>query len=130
MNLDFMFFIIYLLQTFVLSSLPSGFHSNTPDGWRGFYISLIFIGIFYSVFYFIFYQSIKQQRNFIREMIIFSVIARIHAFIVAGSFAVAVLFIWGLFKLPRNEGISLFFYLFYYALFSLFMIRMKKLTYQ
>lgn len=120
---DLFFFLIFLMQTFLLTSLPTGYHSQNTDGWIAFSISLIFCFSFYPLFY---YKYYRNKKNFIREIIIMSTVVRFHAFIFSAIIAILALFVIALLKLKRPTYISLAMYVFYYLIFTGLMFRCKK----
>lgn len=122
---DLFFYLFFIAQTFLLASLPSGFHSPTFEGWLGFYISVAFVFIFYPLFYIKFYAD--KSSEFIREVIIFSVVSRLTSFILVGLLALIQISLWALMKLPKLASSSLIYYLLYYVVFSMMMVRCKKL---
>ena len=121
---DFLLYIIMIIQISFLPSIPSGFHSPNLDGWIGFSITVSFTLLFYSVFYFWFYS--RDKINYIREIVIISVIARLHSFVYLACIAIVQTGIWAHFKLPKPENISLIYFILYYFLFALIMIFVKR----
>lgn len=121
---DLLFFILLLLQISILPAIPSGFHSPNPEGWLGFSITLIFSLFFYPMYYRIRYLS--QSSQFIREVVIFSVIARFEAFLITGIVALFQIGLWSFLKLERISNLSLFYYLMYYVVFTFLMILFKN----
>lgn len=124
---ELLFFILFTFQTFVLPSIPSGFHSPTPEGWMGFYISTSYVILFYIFFYYSFYRSNESKDAFIREVIIFSVVARLHSFFYVGLIAFLQFIAWSFFKFPKFAFLSLIYFLLYYLIFGFLMIRYKRI---
>lgn len=121
---DLLFYLFFITETSVLPSVPSGFHSSNAEGWIGFTISLVFYFLFYPIFYYYFYR--KKEINFIREIIIFSVVARLHSFLYVGCIAVGQMVLWSFFRLQKMPHASLSYYILYYVLFTLLMIFLKR----
>lgn len=121
---DLVFYLFFMAQTSILPSIPSGFHSQTSEGWLGFSITAIFSFIFYPAFYFAFYRS--EETKFIREIAIFSVVARFSSFLLTGIIAISQIGLWSILRLEKIPSTSLVYYIFYYALFSFLMVLYKK----
>lgn len=121
---DLLFYLIFTVQTSFLPSIPSGYHSPNNEGWLAFYISIVFFFLFYPLLYFKFYRH--KDANFIREIVIFSVVARFNSFVYVGCIAVIQLGLWSFFKLPKLNNASLIYYLLYYATFAALMFFCKK----
>ena len=121
---DLVFYLLFIVQTSTLLSVPSGFHSANPDGWLGFGITLLFTFIFYPFFYLVFYQSNKSP--FLREVIIFSVVARFSSVALTGVLALIQIGLWELIRLEKIPQASLIYYVFYYLIFSFLMVSYKK----
>lgn len=121
---DFFLYIVLIIQISFLPSIPSGFHSPNLDGWIGFSITVIFSLLFYSAFYYCFYS--KDRNHYIREVVIMSVIARVHSFICLACIAVVQTGIWSHFKLTKPENVSLIYFVSYYILFALIMLFVKR----
>lgn len=121
---DLIFFFIFTLQTSTLASIPSGFHSAKSEGWLGFVVTLVFDLIFYTSYYYYFYRS--QYVNFIREVVVLSVVSRLLSFIITGIFAVIQIGVSSLLGLNQLSETSLIYYLFYYSLFAYLMVHFKK----
>ncbi|MBH46652.1 MAG: hypothetical protein CME71_00620 [Halobacteriovorax sp.] len=123
---DLIIYIAFLIQISFLPSVPSGFHSPNVDGWTGFSITVIFSLLFYSIFYYKYYY--KKTENYIREVVIISVVARLHSFIFLACMGVLQTGIWAYYKLPKAAGISMLYFLSYYILFAVIMMLSKRKT--
>lgn len=121
---DLLFFFLFIGQVSILPSIPSGFHSPNAEGWLGFGISSVFSLFFYLGFYFNFYRG--RDFHFIREVVVFSVVARLHSFFFTGGMALAQIGIWSFLGIKKIPNTSLVYYLLYYALFALIMVLFKK----
>lgn len=121
---DLIFYLFFIVQTTVLPSIPSGFHSPNFEGWLGFFMSSIFFFIFYPLFYNKFYRI--NPHSFIREAVVLSVVARINSFFCIGLFALLQITIWTILKLPKIPYLSMFYYMAYYVTFSAMMIYCKN----
>jgi hypothetical protein len=123
-KLDLVFYLLCILQICIIPSIPTGFHSANPDGWLGFSITVIFSFVFYPIFYFAFYRIKNSQ--FLREVIVFSVVARFTSFVLTGILALVQIGFWKYMQLNNIPNTSLVYYLIYYGIFSALMVSYKN----
>jgi lipopolysaccharide export LptBFGC system permease protein LptF len=121
---DILFFLIFVVQVFVLTSVPTGMRSSNSDEWAGFAVSSIFCFVFYPTIYCLFYK--EKENNFIREVVIFSSVIRLHSFVLTGLIAIIQMFLWSLLKLERLPHSSLIYYIVYYVIFTLLVVNIVK----
>ena len=79
---DLLFYLVYVIQVSILMSYPNGDYDLS---WNGFFLCSAFELIFYPMFYFSFY--FRNKSDFLREVIVYSSVVRIHAFISVGMLA-------------------------------------------
>lgn len=121
---DIFFYLIFTIQTFLLPSIPSGYHSPNVEGWLGFSISMAFVFLFYPLFYLRFYKH--EASDFIREIVVLSVVTRFNSFFYVGCLALVQISIWSFLKFPKLPNVSLIYYLLYYVTFATLMVSCKK----
>lgn len=124
---DLLFYIIFIIQVSILISMPVGKKIPTSQDWAGYAISSIFDLVFYSIFYFIFY--FRKKSDFIKEIVVFSVVARLHSFLYICILAIIQMFLWTLLRLEKLADASMIYYIFYILLFTILMVRIKKRTF-
>lgn len=121
---DLLFFLIFVIQVFVLTTVPSGIRSSNSDEWYGFAVSTIFCVVFYPIIYLIFYR--EKEHEFIREVVIFSSVVRLHTFVFTGIIAISQMVLWSVLKLERLPHSSLIYYVIYYVIFTSLMVSVVK----
>lgn len=121
---ELMFFILFIIQIGILPSMPSESKSMYSDEWIGYISSSVFELIFYPLFFYSFYN--KKRSSFVKEVVAFSVIARIHSFLIIGILSIVQMTIWKIAKDQKIPHASLVFYIQYIVLFMFIMIHIKK----
>jgi len=121
---DILFFLIFVIQVFILTTVPSGIRSSNSDEWYGFAVSSIFCVVFYPTIYWLFYK--EKEYDFIREVVIFSSVVRLHSFVLTGLIAIIQMVLWSLLKLERLPHSSLIYYIIYYVIFTFLMMNIIK----
>lgn len=125
---DLLFFLFFVIQVFVLTTVPSEIRSSNSDEWYGFAVSSIFCVVFYPTIYWLFYKDKDKDKenDFIREVVIFSSVVRLHSFVLTGLVAIIQMVSWSLLKLERLPHSSLIYYIIYYVVFTFLMVSIVK----
>lgn len=118
---DLIFYLAFAAQTFILPSMPS---MPNSDSWTGFYIGLGFTLLFYPCFYFLFYKM--KDSDFIREVIVLSVVSRLLSFLLVGGLALLWIFFLRAFEIFHKSKGSLVWYLLYCFVYTALMIYMRR----
>lgn len=121
---DLLFFLLLIFQISILPSMPVSSTGLYSDEWISYVFSSLFDLFFYLIFYYIFYRN--ENENFIREIIAFSVVARVQAFIFVGILSIIQISLWSSLKKQQIPHGSLIFYVQYISVFTILMTRIKN----
>lgn len=123
---DLLFFIVFIVQVFILTNVPSGIISSNSDVWVGFSVSSLYCFTFYPIIFWLFYR--EKENNFIREVVIFSSVIRLHSFMFTAFIAIIQMVSWSLLKFDHLPHSSLIYYLIYYLIFTFQMVKIVKMS--
>lgn len=124
-KLDLLFYLVFIFQTAILTSIPTGFHSPNEVGWYEYFFRVGFYLLFYPFLKYKFYKN--NGDSFIREVVILSVVAKIKSFLWLALVALLQITIWRALNLPKIPGHSMIFFVLFYILFSINMISAKRI---